>query len=72
MKYLHLVWAALRRRKARTLLTFLSVMTAFFLFGALQTINAGIDSAMNFLNTSRLRVSSRVTLGQPLPFAHVG
>ena len=71
MKYLHLVWAALRRRKARTLLTFLSVMTAFFLFGALQSINAGIDSAMNFLNTSRLRVSSRVTLGQPLPFAHV-
>jgi putative ABC transport system permease protein len=71
MKYLHLVWAAFRRRKARTLLTFLSIVTAFFLFGALQTINAGIDSAMDFLNTSRLRVSSRVTLGQPLPFAHV-
>jgi len=71
MKYLHLIWAALRRRKARTILTFLSIVTAFFLFGALQTINAGIGSVMDFLNTSRLRVSSRVTLGQPLPYAHV-
>jgi putative ABC transport system permease protein len=71
MKYLHLVWAAFRRRKARTILTFLSIATAFFLFGSLQTINAGIDAVMNVLNTSRLRVSSAVTLGQPLPFSHV-
>src|SRR5262249_36559243 len=71
VKYLGLVWAALRRRPTRTLLTFLSVATAFFLFGGLQAINVGIDSAMTFLNTARLRVSSRVTMGQPMPLAHV-
>jgi len=71
MKYLPLIWAALKRRKARTILTFLSIVTAFFLFGALQSINAGIDSVMDFLNTSRLRVMNRVSLGQPMPQAHV-
>ncbi len=35
MKHLFLVWAALRRRKARSLLTLFSIATAFFLFGAL-------------------------------------
>jgi putative ABC transport system permease protein len=71
VKYLGLVWAALRRRPARTLLTFLSIVTAFFLFGGLQAINVGIDSAMQWLNTARLRVTSRVTLQQPMPLAHV-
>jgi putative ABC transport system permease protein len=71
VKYLGLVWAALRRRTTRTLLTFLSIVTAFFLFGGLQAINVGIDSAMQWLNTARLRVASRVTLQQPMPLAHV-
>ena len=33
MKYMHLVWAALFRRKARTFLTLASIMAAFLLFG---------------------------------------
>ena len=35
MKYFHLVWAALFRRKTRTILTLLSIVMAFLLFGRL-------------------------------------
>jgi putative ABC transport system permease protein len=38
VKYLHLVWAALLRRKARTALTLLSITTAFLLFGLLTSV----------------------------------
>ena len=33
MKYFHLIWAALARSKTRTLLTLMSVVAAFLLFG---------------------------------------
>jgi putative ABC transport system permease protein len=71
VKYLYLVWAALRRRPVRTFLTVLSVTTAFFLFGVLQGINVGIDSVFKLLNTAHLEVMSRVSLNDPLPIAHV-
>ena len=71
MKYLYLVWAALRRRPARTLLTVLSITTAFFLFGVLQGINVGIDSVFKLLNVAHLTVMSRVSMNEPMPIAHV-
>jgi len=43
MKYLPLVWAALRRKPVRSLLTFLSVTVAFALFGLMIGLNAAID-----------------------------
>jgi putative ABC transport system permease protein len=70
VKYLYLVWAALRRRPARTFLTLLSVTTAFFLFGVLQGINLGIDGMFRLLNTAHLRVMSRVSMGEPMPISH--
>ena len=70
MKYLPLVWAALRRRKARTLLTLLSIVTAFFLFGALQGFNVGINYAFKLMNVARLVVMSRVSMEDPMPLAH--
>ncbi len=71
MKYLYLVWAALRRRPARTFLTLLAVTTAFFLFGVLQGINVGIESVYKVLNVAHLRVMSRVNLNDPMPVSHV-
>ena len=38
MKYLHLIWAALFRRKGRTFLTLVSIITAFLLFGLLDAV----------------------------------
>ena len=40
MKYLHLVWAALFRRKTRTIFTLLSVLAAFLLFGLLDSVRS--------------------------------
>ena len=57
MKYLPLLWAGLWRRPVRTALTMLSVVTAFFLFGVLQGMNAGINSVFDFMSVARLRVS---------------
>jgi len=64
------VWAALRRRPVRTFLTLLSVTTAFFLFGVLQGVNAGIDSVFKLLNTAHLRVMSRINMNDPMPISH--
>jgi putative ABC transport system permease protein len=71
MKFFPLVWAGLRRRPVRTLLTILSVITAFFLFGVLQGVNAGMNSVFDLLDVSRLRVMNRVNMGAPLPIAHM-
>ena len=70
MKYLPLVWAALRRKPARTLLTCFSIVTAFFLFGTLQGINVGIAKIMDLTSVSHLMVMSRVNQGAPMPVAH--
>ena len=42
MKYLPLVWAAIRRKPARAILTLLSVVVAFTLFGMMIGMNATI------------------------------
>ena len=70
MRYLPLIWAALRRRPSRTLLTLFSILTAFFLFGMLQGFNVGINSAMQLANVAHLIVASRVSMNAPMPLAH--
>jgi putative ABC transport system permease protein len=72
LKYFALVWAGLWRKKARTILTIFSVVTAFFLFGMLQGINLGIDYVTNNLtDATRLRVSNRVNSNGTMPLAYV-
>ena len=70
MKYLPLVWAALRRKPVRTWLTVFSIVTAFFLFGVLQGINVTLSQVTRATRESRLIVMSRVQLMAPLPLAH--
>ena len=45
MKYFPLVWAAVMRKPARAILTLLSVMLAFTLFGLTIGMNATFDAA---------------------------
>src|SRR5271170_746345 len=72
MKYFTLVWAGLWRKKVRTILTLLSIVTAFFLFGMLQGINLGISSITDRLtDTTRLRVSNRIDQTGTMPFSYV-
>lgn len=67
MKYLHLVWAALFRRKTRTIFTLLSVLAAFLLFGMLDAVRSAFDAPPSAAGVNRLVVSSRISIIQPLP-----
>ncbi len=67
MKYLHLVWAALMRRKTRTVLTILSVLVAFLLFGLLDGVRAEFNAGETLAGVDRMVVSSRFSIIQPLP-----
>jgi putative ABC transport system permease protein len=72
MKYLPLIWAGLWRKRARTLLTLLSVVTAFVLYGLLNGITAGFDYAIDrFADASRLRVQNRVNVTGAVPMAYM-
>ena len=68
MKYLHLVWAALFRRKARTILTLVSIAAAFLLFGMLDAVRTSFDQAGQSANgAQRLQTGSRLSFIQTLP-----
>ena len=67
MKYLSLVWAQLFRSKTRTLLTLLSVVTAFLLFGMLDSVRVAFNSGNNVSGANRLIVASRLSITQSLP-----
>ena len=70
MKYLHLIWAALFRRKLRTILTLVSIITAFLLFGLLDAVRVGFDQAGQSANgAQRLQTGSRLSFIQTLPMA---
>jgi len=45
VKYLHLVWSALLRRKTRTLFTIFAASAAFLLFGLLDSVRAAFASS---------------------------
>lgn len=67
MKYLHLIWAALMRRKTRTVLTILSVLAAFLLFGLLDGVRIAFNSGGTLAGVDRLVVTSRFSIIQSLP-----
>ena len=70
MKYLHLVWASLFRRKARTFLTLASIMAAFLLFGLLDGIRtAFVQIGQSAEGAQRLQTSSRLSFMDTLPLA---
>jgi putative ABC transport system permease protein len=67
MKYLHLIWAALFRRKTRTFLTLVSIIAAFLLFGLLDTVRLVFTHTDDVNGAGRLIVTSRMSMQQPLP-----
>jgi putative ABC transport system permease protein len=71
MKYLPLIWAGLTRKKARTLLTLLSVITAFALFGMLDAVRVAFNAPGSVSGINRLIVASKFSIIQPLPFSYL-
>lgn len=70
MKYFHLIWAALFRRKTRTFLTLSSILAAFLLFGLLDGIRTSFDQlGRNADGAQRLQTSSRLSMVQSLPLS---
>jgi putative ABC transport system permease protein len=69
MKFLHLIWASLFRKKARTILTVLSIVVAFLLFGLLQAVNEAFNAGEKNAQADRLITNSRYSIIDMLPIA---
>jgi len=68
MKYLHLVWASLFRKKTRTFLTLVSIIAAFLLFGLLDAVQTSFSQAGQSANGARrLQTGSKLSFIQLLP-----
>ena len=67
MKFLHLIWSNLKRKKLRTSLTFLSITVAFVLFGLLSAIKQAFVGGVDLAGADRLIVPNKVSLILPLP-----
>jgi putative ABC transport system permease protein len=71
LKYLPLVWAALRRKPVRTIVTFLSVTVAFSLFGLMIGLNATLDYMQAKAHADRIWTLARFqTTGLPVSISH--
>lgn len=70
MKYAPLVWAQLFRKKTRTVLTLLSVLVAFLLFGMLQAVQTAFESGADAADARRLLTTARYSIIESLPLAH--
>src|ERR1700712_1254071 len=67
MKFLPLVYSAIMRKPARAILTLLSVVMAFTLFGLTIGLNATFTSIEQASRADRIFVNPR--FGEPLPIA---
>lgn len=67
MKFAHLIWCNLKRKKLRTALTLLSIIVAFVLFGFLAAIKQALTGGITLAGQSRLVVRHRVSIIQLLP-----
>ncbi len=67
MKFLHLIWSNLKRKKLRTSLTLLSIVVAFVLFGYLSAIKQALAGGVTMAGQNRLVVRHKVSIIQSLP-----
>jgi putative ABC transport system permease protein len=65
------VVANLFRKRTRTILTLLSVIMAFLLFGLLQSINSMFSAGEDFVGATRLITQARVSFTAALPISMV-
>jgi putative ABC transport system permease protein len=70
VRFFHLLWRNLFRRKVRTLFTFLSIVVAFFLFGILMAIRHGFDYGVQIAGESRLLTIHKISIIQLLPIRY--
>jgi putative ABC transport system permease protein len=71
MYYFYFIIKNLGRKKVRTILTVLSIMIAFLLFGLLRSLSVAFNSGAELAGADRLITINKVTLIQPLPYAYL-
>jgi putative ABC transport system permease protein len=70
VRYLPLLWSGLFRKKTRTILTLLSIVVAFALFGLLQAVEVAFESGADAADAKRLLTTARYSIIEPLPMAY--
>ena len=70
MKGAYLIWSNLKRKKVRTLLTVLSILVAFLLYGYLVAIRKAFDMGIEVAGADRLVVMHKVSLIESLPISY--
>ncbi len=70
MKFLPLIWAGIWRKPGRAVLTLLSVVNAFLLFGVLQGFASGLNHAVAETHADVLISLSRIST-EPLPVGQI-
>ncbi|MBZ5630978.1 MAG: FtsX-like permease family protein [Acidobacteriia bacterium] len=70
MKYRHLLFSNLSRKKIRTTLTVGSFAVALFLFGLLAVVRGAFNQGLEVAGADRLVIVNKVSLIQPLPIAY--
>jgi putative ABC transport system permease protein len=71
MKYFPLIWATLWRRKTRTILTLLSIVVAFLLFGVLETVDyAFAHPGAGGAGADKLITTNKYSITLSLPFSY--
>jgi len=70
MKFFHLIWSNLRRKKLRTSLTLLSIVVAFVLFGFLSAIQQALVGGVQLAGANRLIVREKVSIINLLPVSY--
>ncbi len=71
MKFLPLIWATLWRKKFRTILTLLSIVIAFLLFGVLETVDyAFAHPSQGQSGADKLVTINKYSITLSLPFSH--
>lgn len=70
MKFLHLVWRNLMRRKIRTFITLVTIIIGFVLFGLLMAIRAAFTLGVEVAGADRLVMIHKVSFIQLLPLSY--
>jgi len=70
MKFFHLIWCNLKRKKLRTSLTLLSIVVAFVLFGFLAAIQQALVGGVELAGADRLIVRQKVSIINLLPISY--
>jgi putative ABC transport system permease protein len=70
MKFWPLLWGSLRRRKARTVFTLLSILIAFVLFAYLAAVRVAFSAGVDVAGADRLLTTHKTSIIQPLPASY--